>query len=125
MATGLANATQSVKELKVALSNGVKLDKESADALVASINNGIGRVNDALAESSAQGHDVLKIGSTPAADLYKPVYRKVNVDPDQGGEAALTKLKQQLEDARDTVKACVRATQETDAGSGTGLRNAG
>lgn len=46
-------------------------------------------------------------------------------DPDQGGDVELKKLKKQLEHARETVKACVRATEEADEGNAGGIGNAG
>lgn len=123
MSDGFTGVAQSVSMLKDAQANGVKLDPEAANALIASINNGIQRVNDALQERYRGGYDELKIGSSPGAELYRPVYKKVMSDPVQGAEKALENLRSELKDAVETVKACVRDTERTDNGSAHGFGN--
>lgn len=117
MGAGLHGVMESVHTLKAAQANGVKLDPDSAATLVTAINNAIREVNDSLADRGVHIQDSVKIGTTPAATVYTPVYQNVINDPVQGGEKALEKLRDELKDARDTVKACVRDIEDTDEGS--------
>lgn len=117
----MTSIAQEVGDIKEAQANGVKLEPEAAEALI----NGLKKAQEQVADSAAAIGSAkigsLPIGDSPVADVYKPVFAGVLSDPDQGAEAAFAKLKQELQDAIDTVRACVRDTEQTDADNAGGF----
>lgn len=111
----MTSIAQEVGDIKEAHAAGVKLEPEAAEALIKGLKKAQGQVNDSVVEMSSAGIVDLPIGDSPVANTYKPVFAGVMNDSDQGAGPAFEKLKQELQDAIDTVQACVRDTQQTDA----------
>lgn len=117
MAAGVRGVAQDVAELKQAHKDGVKLEKDAADALITGLNDAILEIDEALQHGRRSSRYSVKIGSSAVSKACKPVYQAVLDDPVQGGHAALVQYKQELEEAVKTVKACVRDTEDTEEGS--------
>lgn len=118
-----ASFTRNVDALARATSNGVTLDPESADALINSLKAGLNRATEAVNALTRAQVDNLPLGSSPAAELYKPTFARVSNDPTQGGNAAYRQLEKDIQRAIETVQACVRTTQANEENSATGLRD--
>jgi hypothetical protein len=75
------------------------------------------------------GADVLgqepPLGTTPAAQVYKPFLATIATDPTQGFLPAMQKLKSDLEDAKELIRKSMATYRETDQVSAHGVNNAG
>lgn len=102
---GFAGITEAVLDLKKAATTGggFTISDDGAQTLINSLQEVHDKVTMALAKGYALGQQP-QLGGTPAANTYKPFLATIWSDGTQGGQKALTKLKQDLEDAMDTLR---------------------
>lgn len=120
----LQGVTQAVSDLKTAAGQGFTVSEQGGQALLTAIQTLQGKVAHHLQKLSALEQRPLPLGTTPAADTYRPFLATVVTDPDHGAGPALKKLQQQLQDAHNAIQKSMVAYQQTDHGSAGTLRSA-
>jgi hypothetical protein len=119
----LGGVSLAVSNLKAASAQGFGISEAGGNALIDAINT----MHDGVIET-LQKSDILAqeppLGTTPAAQVYKPFLATIATDPDQGFVTAMQKLKTDLEQAKELIKKSMATYQESDQGSAQGVNNA-
>ncbi|HEX3790496.1 MAG TPA: hypothetical protein VHW44_21705 [Pseudonocardiaceae bacterium] len=112
--TGFQGITQAVSTLKEASVQGFTVTDEGAKQLTSALQEVLTQVESALAKGYALGQEPA-LGTTPAASAYKPFLATIWTDAQQGGQPVLTQLKQDLEDAINTINKASVSYQANEA----------
>jgi hypothetical protein len=101
---GFAGVTEAVQQLKTAATTGggFTISDDGAHTLNSALQQVLDQVGLALGKGQLLGHRPA-LGTTPAANAYKPFLATIWSDGAQGGEAALKQLQKDLQDAMDTI----------------------
>ncbi|GLY52614.1 hypothetical protein [Lentzea sp. NBRC 102530] len=103
---------------------GWAINDSGGDALI----NAANELYDALSDLAFQADQLteeLPLGTTPAAQVYKPFIATVASDPVQGATTVLKKLQQEALEFRNEVQKAMDAYEATDRGSALDLKQAG
>lgn len=121
-AQGVGGMLDAATNLNSAIGKGFSVDYEGATQLAnfvkglqTSARNVLQRTN-TLAQTP-------QLGTTPAANVYKPYLPTVATDQAQGLVPNTAKLAQQLEQAASNIQKSIAAYEQTDDGSRTGMVN--
>lgn len=102
-----------VHDLTSASNSGFTISTEGGQALLSAIDTLHGKVSQHL----QKGHFLaqqLPLGSSPAANTFKPFLATVASDPAQGAIAVLQQLKRDLEDAHEAIQKNMASYQLTE-----------
>jgi len=94
-------------------SGGFGISANGGQSLLNAITDLQHAVESALGRSSNLGHEP-GLGTTPAANVYKPFLGTVATDPVQGAIPALRKLQTDLVNAHAAIKKAMQNFQETE-----------
>ncbi|MFC6090323.1 hypothetical protein [Saccharothrix lopnurensis] len=110
---GLMGVTGAISQFSTAVTGGFTIDEGAGGALIRSIQE----ISYDLKEE-LQKTDRLKqeppLGTTPAAQVYKPFLASIAGDPVQGGAVVLAKLLEELERLRGLVERAVADYQAAE-----------
>ena len=117
--------SKAVTDLKNAAANGgFSISEQGGRDLMNAI-RGLQQVIDHALMKSSELSAELPIGSTPAANVYKPFFQTIADNHPQALMPALRKLYNDLQTAYDTIHQATGAYAATDQSSASGLNNAG
>jgi hypothetical protein len=120
---GLGGASMAVANLKAASAQGFGISEAGGNALIEAINTMYDGVTEALAKSWIVSQQP-PLGTTPAAQVYKPFLPTIATDPTQGFVPAMKKFQQDLLDARDSIQKSMDVYKATDQNSEHGITKA-
>jgi hypothetical protein len=123
-AQGLAGVSQAVSSLRVASAEGFGISRAGGDALIKALDQLHDEITGHLKEAMRLGQEP-PLGTTPAAQIYKPFLATIATDPVQGFIPALKRLQKDLEDTKDMIKKSMETYQATDHGNMQGINTAG
>lgn len=116
--------TKAVHDLKTAATTGFTIDDQAGKDLQAAITRLKTVVRDALRSSSRLGQ-APPLGTSPAADVYKPFIATVASDPAQGAIPVLEQMLNDLVDAYDTIGRSMVSYRRSEQGNTSGITGAG
>ncbi len=120
--TNVGGAAEAATNLNSAISSGFSMDYDGAKQLLTfaqGMQTAVAKVvrrEDALAQ-------VPQLGSTPAANVYKPYLPTVATDPEQGFLPVLAKIQQQLAQAVTNIQGSLTAYEQNEQGVTDGMVN--
>lgn len=120
----LAGFSEGVASLKQATSDGFAVTGEGVQVL-------LDAANEFYADLNEMGHEIdnlgqeWPIGTTPAAEVYRPHFAGTASDPQQGAVAAVNKLKEDLSAIRESLEKARASYADADKGGAQGVKNAG
>lgn len=120
--TGFGDALDSLKA--VGASGGWAINESGGQALISAAQDLFDELGEILASSRDLGQE-LPLGTTPAAQVYKPFMATVATDPHQGAFAVLTKLREEALEFKTEVEKAMAAYEAADEGSQQGIAKAG
>jgi hypothetical protein len=123
-AQGLAGVSQAVSSLRAASADGFGISQAGGDALIKALDQLSGQLDEHLNDADRLVQEP-PLGTTPAAQVYKPFLATIASDPVQGFIPALQKLQQDLQDTKDMIKKSMETYQATDHGNMQGITTAG
>lgn len=124
LVAGLAGMTSAVSGFQAATAAGFRIGETGGQALLNAIDDMLAGVADALNGAERLSQEP-PLGTTPAAQVYKPFLATVATDQVQGFIPALIKFRQDLEQLRSDVEQSMGTYQSTDQDAGQGVANAG
>lgn len=124
MTLGTRGRHHELANLKAASAQGFSVSEAGGNALIAAIDTMHNGVTEALGQSAIIGQEP-PLGTTPAAQVYKPFLATIATDPDQGFVTAMRKLKVDLEDAKELIRKSMDTYKASDQGSQQDFNQAG
>lgn len=115
-ASGVGAMLDAATSLNSAIGQGFSLDYEGATKLATFVNGMQTAARSAL-RLGDQMSQVPMLGSTPAANVYKPYLPTVATDKDLGFLSNMRKLQDQLEEAASNIQKSIAAYEQADAGN--------
>lgn len=119
-AQGVSGMLDAATSLNTAIGQGFQVDYEGATQLANFVNG----LQSAARNVLNRGHRVSQtpqLGSTPAANVYKPYLPTVATDQAQGALPNMQKLREQLDQATSNIQKSITAYEQADDGSRSGL----
>jgi hypothetical protein len=113
-----------VANLKAASAQGFGVSEAGGQALIKAIDTMYDGVTEALDKSLLLGQEP-PLGTTPAAQVYKPFLATIATDPAQGFIAAMKEFQQDLLDAKESIRKSMDVYKATDQGNQQGFKKAG
>lgn len=120
----LGGASLAVANLKAASAQGFGVSEAGGQALIKAIDTMYDGVTEALDKSLLLGQEP-PLGTTPAAQVYKPFLATIATDPAQGFIAAMKEFQQDLLDAKESIRKSMDVYKATDQGNQQGFKKAG
>jgi hypothetical protein len=120
----LSGANLAVASLKAASAQGFSVNEAGGKALIDAINTMYDEVTEALDKSAFLGQQP-PLGTTPAAQVYKPFLATIATNPVQGFITAMKKFQQDLVDTKELIQKSMDTYKATDEGSQQGINKAG
>ena len=120
----LAGFSEGVASLKQATSDGFAVSGEGVQVLLDAVNEFYEELDEMSGEIRFLGEE-WPIGTTPAAQLYRPHFAATAKDPQQGVVAAVNKLKEELRAIRESLEKARASYTHADEGGRQGVKNAG
>ncbi|HEX3786212.1 MAG TPA: hypothetical protein VHX38_41740 [Pseudonocardiaceae bacterium] len=108
--------------LNSAISGGYSMDYEGALQLQKFVKGMQTAVEEILFKSNELSQTP-ELGSTPAANVYKPYLPTVATDPEQGFVPVISKVKDQLDQAANNIQGSITAYEQSDQSAADGLLN--
>ncbi|WP_158102838.1 hypothetical protein [Lentzea kentuckyensis] len=122
--TGMRGISDSVASFSASVAAGVGVNEHGGQALIKAIDKMYDGVTKALRKADRLSQEP-PLGTTPAAQVYKPFLASIATDPAQGFITAATKFKQELEQMRSDVEKAMAAYQTADQDAKQGITKAG
>jgi hypothetical protein len=124
-AQGFAGITEAVANLtSAAASGGFTISDDGGQKLISAINALHDKVEHHLSSSQMLGQEP-KLGTTPAANTFKPFLATIATDQVQGAVPVLKKLRDDLASAAQAIQASMKSYQESDQSGGHTITTAG
>ncbi|MDX8145030.1 hypothetical protein SK854_23170 [Lentzea sp. BCCO 10_0061] len=120
---GMQGIRDSAASFSASVAAGVGVNESGGQALIKAIDKMYEGVTNALSKSDYLSQEP-PLGTTPAAQVYKPFLASVATDPAQGFITAATKFKQDLEQMRSDVEKAMAAYQTADQDAKQGISKA-
>src|SRR5882724_852700 len=108
-----AGIGSAVSDIVLAANNGFGISENGGQALINAIGDLSKAVEAALGRVSNLGQEPA-LGTTPAANVYKPFLATVATDPAQGAVPVLRKLQKDLTDAHAAIQKAMRNYQAAE-----------
>jgi len=121
---GLSGISDAVARFSAAASAGVGVNESGGQALLKAIDTMHDGVTDALAKADRLAQEP-PLGTTPAAQVYKPFLATIATDPVQGFIPAMRKFQEDLVTFRADVEKSMATYEEVDQGARQGITKAG
>jgi hypothetical protein len=123
--TGLGGFSDALSSLKAAgAGGGWGINESGGQALISAAQDLYDELGDILVKADTLGQE-LPLGTTPAAQVYKPFLATIATDPDQGLIAALTKLREEALEFKAEVEKAMAVYQASDEDGQQGIAKAG
>lgn len=110
---GISGMSGAVAGFSAAIAAGVTISETGGQALIRAIDNMLNGVTDAISRADLLGQEP-QLGTTPAAEVYKPFLATIATDSTQGFIPTMIKLKKDLEQLRFDVEQAMTTYQTTD-----------
>ena len=120
--SGFGAALDSLKAVGAA--GGWAINESGGRALITAAQDLYDELGEILANSRDLGQE-LPLGTTPAAQVYKPFMATVATDPSQGAFAVLTKLREEALEFKTEVEKAMGAYKAADEGGQQNITKAG
>jgi len=120
--SGFGDALSSLKAVGAA--GGWAINESGGQALISAATDLYDELGEHLDDARRLGQE-LPLGTTPAAQVYKPYQATVATDPHQGLIPVLTKLREEALEFRTEVEKAMAAYKSTDESSQQGIKQAG
>jgi hypothetical protein len=121
---GISGMSNAVAGFRAATAAGFTISESGAAALISAINHVLDGVLEALGDAQRLIQEP-PLGTTPAAEVYKPFLATIATDPVQGFIPAVTRLQDDLEQLLAEVEQATTAYRTTDQHAGRGVEIAG
>lgn len=121
---GISGMSAAVSQFGAATAAGFTISAKGGEALIQAIDR-IGLDADRLGMEVARLSQEPPLGTTPAAQVYKPFLATVASDPDQGLKAALVRFNADLARLKAQVAQAMEHYRTTDQDAGDGVTAAG
>jgi hypothetical protein len=121
---GISGMSGAVAGFSAATAAGFTISETGGQALIRAIDNMLEGVIDARRNAERLAQEP-PLGTTPAAQVYKPFLATIATDPVQGFIPALIKFQDDLDQLRSNVEQAIAAYQTSDQDAGRGVANAG
>lgn len=121
---GISGISAAVAQFGAATAAGFTISAKGGEALILAIERIVHQADRLSMEVSRLSQEP-PLGTTPAAQVYKPFLATVASDPDQGFEAALTRFTADLTRLRSEVEQAMGHYRTTDQDAGAGVTAAG
>jgi hypothetical protein len=108
--------------LNTAISGGYSMDYEGAQQLLKFV-QGMRTAVTKVISTSHELSQTPQLGTTPAANVYKPYLSTVATDPTQGFVPVISKIKNQLDQAATNIQGSITAYEQSDQSAADGLVN--
>jgi hypothetical protein len=121
---GMRGISDSAASFSASVSAGVGVSESGGEALIKAIGQMQRGVAKALQKAEILSQEP-PLGTTPAAQVYKPFLASIAADPVQGFVPAAKQLEKDLERMRSDVERAMAAYQATDEDAKQGIKRAG
>lgn len=121
---GMKGISDAAASFSSSVAAGVGVNEHGGQALIKAIDRMYRGVTNALQKSEIISQEP-PLGTTPAAQVYKPYLATIATDPVQGFITAAQELKKKLEQMRSDVEKAMAAYQATDEDAKQGITKAG
>lgn len=121
---GMKGISDSVAAFSASVADGVGVNEHGGQALIKAIDKMYDGITRALGRSDIISQQP-PLGTTPAAQVYKPYLATIATDPAQGFITAAKELQKKLEQMRSDVEKAMAAYQATDENAKQGITKAG
>lgn len=121
---GMKGISDSVAAFSASVADGVGVNEHGGQALIKAIDKMHEGVARALRQSEILSQEP-PLGTTPAAQVYKPYLATIATDPAQGFITAAKELKTKLEQMRSDVEKAMAAYKTADQDAEQGINKAG
>lgn len=119
---GFGDALDSLKA--VGAQGGWAINESGGQALISAATDLYDELGEILVDAGNLALE-LPLGTTPAAQIYKPFLATVASDPHQGAITALTKLREEALEFKGEIEKAMAAYEATDERSQQGIKKAG
>ncbi|WP_394616531.1 hypothetical protein JNUCC0626_43970 [Lentzea sp. JNUCC 0626] len=121
---GMQGISDSAASFSASVSAGVGVNESGGQALIKAIDKMHNGIVKALSRSDYLSQEP-PLGTTPAAQVYKPFLASIATDPSQGFIAAAKKFQKDLEQMRLDVEKAMATYQTADQDAAHGIKKAG
>ena len=121
---GMQGISDSAASFSASVAVGVGVNESGGQALIKAIDRMLKGVDKALRKSEVLSQEP-PLGTTPAAQVYKPFLASIAADPAQGFVPAAKKLQADLERMRSDVERAMATYQASDENAKQGIKRAG
>jgi hypothetical protein len=124
MNDGFSGFSEGVAAFDTAVAGGFAIEPEGGQALTKAADDLYRELDDGLRELRQYRHE-RPLGSTPAAQTYKPFLVTVSSDPAQGAIPAFVALQKDIDKFKAAVNKAMETYQNMDHSAQSDLRRAG
>ncbi|SDH57775.1 hypothetical protein SAMN05216553_13021 [Lentzea fradiae] len=121
---GMQGISDSAVRFSASVAAGVGVSESGGQALIKAVDRMLKGVDKALRKSEVLSQEP-PLGTTPAAQVYKPFLASIAADPAQGFVPAAKKLQADLERMRSDVERAMATYQASDENAKQGIKRAG
>lgn len=121
---GMKGISDSVAAFSASVADGVGVNEHGGQALIKAIDRMHKGISNALQKTEFLSQEP-PLGTTPAAQVYKPFLATIATDPAQGFITAAKKFQKELEQMRADVEKAMAAYQTADEDAKQGITKAG
>lgn len=121
---GMKGISDSVAAFSASVADGVGVNEHGGQALIKAIDRMHKGISNALQKTEFLSQEP-PLGTTPAAQVYKPFLATIATDPAQGFITAAKKFQKELEQMRADVEKAMAAYQTADEDAKQGITRAG
>ncbi|MBB5960341.1 hypothetical protein FHS29_006964 [Saccharothrix tamanrassetensis] len=121
---GLSGMSHAVAGFQAATAAGFTISQSGGQALLNAIDDMIQAAEETLMRAEMLAQEP-PLGTTPAAQVYKPFLASIATDPAQGFIPAIDKFKEDLARLRTNVEQAMGSYRSTDDDRAQGLQNIG
>jgi hypothetical protein len=111
--SNVGGAVQHAADLNAAIGSGFSLDYEGAQQLLTFVTSMETAVAKVLRRADVLSQEP-QLGSTPAANVYKPYLPSIATDPGQGFLPVMAKLQQQLNQAATNIQGSLTEYEQNE-----------
>lgn len=121
---GMKGISDSVAAFSASVADGVGVNEHGGQALIKAIDRMHKGISNALQKTEFLSQEP-PLGTTPAAQVYKPFLATIATDPAQGFITAAKKFQKELEQMRADVEKAMATYQTADEDAKQGITKAG
>ncbi|MDX8035850.1 hypothetical protein SK803_37110 [Lentzea sp. BCCO 10_0856] len=122
--SGMRGISESVAAFSASVAAGVGVNEQGGQALIKAVDKMHKGISDALQKTEFLSQEP-PLGTTPAAQVYKPFLATIATDPAQGFITAAKQFQKELEQMRADVEKAMAAYQTADQDAKQGINKAG